>query len=833
MNLSQALNSALQLHQQRSLDQAALEYAAILEAHPKHFDALHLLGVVRSQQGHHAEALEKIKAALKLNPMSAEAWSNLGLVYGLLGRSQEALASYDRAFTIRPGDAEMLHNRGIVLRDLNRPEEALASYDEALAIEPERAQTHFNRGNVLRDLMRPNEALASYDRALAIKPDDAKALYNRANVLRGLKRLDEALASFDKALALSPGYAEALNNRGNTLRDLKRPKEALASYDKALEVRPDYAEALNNRGNALRELNRPEEALASYDKALAVKPDYAEAPNSRGCILLDLNRPEEALTSFDKALAIKPDYTEALNNRGNALRDLNRPDQALESYDEALAISPDNVEVLNNRGCILLDLNRPEEAMVNFDMALANRGDHPYAFGGIASCAIKACDWTRVESVSRELAARVRDETSIITPFVLLGYSNDASLQLSCARKYICNNKSLRQESLCGGTIGHHDKIRIAYISADFKRHPLAYLTAELFESHDRSRFEVMGISFGADDKSDFRSRLVKSFDQFVDVRMETDRDVARFLLERDIDIAVDLMGHTQNARPKILAHRPAPVQVSYLGYPGTMAADFIDYIIVDRIILPFDQQPFFTENIVHLPDCYMANDSKKMIAASVPTRQQAGLPEKGFVFCCFNNSWKITRPFFEVWMRLLHEIEGSALWLMRTNASAEANLRKAVMERGIDPARLVFADWLPLEEHLARYRLADLFLDTLPYGAHTTGSDALWAGVPLVTCFGESFAGRVGASLLTAIGLPELIAPNLTEYESLCVKMATDTSFYRSVHRELERNRLTYPLFDTKRFCRHIEAAYVKMSEIALRGERPQSFAVEKSEIE
>ncbi len=294
------------------------------------------------------------------------------------------------------------------------------------------------------------------------------------------------------------------------------------------------------------------------------------------------------------------------------------------------------------------------------------------------------------------------------------------------------------------------------------------------------------------------------------------------------MDIAIDLKGYTHDFRPGILAHRPSPIQASYLGYPGTMGLPFIDYLIADKTVAPFEHQAFYTEKIVHLPDCYQVNDSKRTIAGRTPTRQEAGLPEEGFVFCCFNGNWKITPDVFDVWMRLLHAAGGSVLWLFRDNERTEQNLRREAQARGIDPARLVFAGRLPLEDHLARHRLADLFLDTLPYNAHTTTSDALWAGLPLVTMLGEGFAGRVAASLLYAIGLPELVTHSLQEYEALASRLAADPMLLQSYSNRVKTNRLTYPLFDTGRFRRHIETAYLQMWDLWQRGERPRSFKVE-----
>jgi protein O-GlcNAc transferase len=500
-------------------------------------------------------------------------------------------------------------------------------------------------------------------------------------------------------LALSPGYVQALSGRGSALAKLHRPQEALASFDRALQLKPDDSETLVNRGHILIELRRHEQALASFDRGLQVKPNYVEALVQRGKVLANLRRHEQALVSYDRALAIKPNDAEALHSRGAALHQLKRNDEALASFEQALAVDP----------------------------------RHPHAFGGALGSATITCDWTREAKLAQELEARIVERRSLINPFMLLGRCDDPSLQLRCAKRFIETEIPVRPAPLWTGTVLRRDRIRIAYLSADFRQHATAHLMAELFELHERTRFEVLGVSFGPDDGSAMRARLVSAFDQFHDVRSRSDREVAGLLNDLQVDIAVDLKGFTTDCRPGILAHRPAPIQVNYLGYHGTMGADFIDYVIGDEIVLPFELQPFFAEQIVHLPDCYQVNDSKRTIATHTPARKNVGLRDDAFVFCCFNNNHKIAAPVFDVWMRILRKIEGSELWLLRDNPSAERNLRKEAAARGVDPARLVFAGRLNLDEHLARHRLADLFLDTLPFNAHTTASDALWAGLPLV----------------------------------------------------------------------------------------------------
>ncbi|HMH18234.1 MAG TPA: hypothetical protein VK572_08810, partial [Burkholderiales bacterium] len=426
------------------------------------------------------------------------------------------------------------------------------------------------------------------------------------------------------------------------------------------------------------------------------------------------------------------------------------------------------------------------------------------------------------------LRGHVREGRSIVDPFAFLVACQELDEQKLCAEHYLADAlpEGLPVPYRSGRV--RHDKIRVAYLSSDFHEHATAQLAAGLFELHDRSRFETIGVSFSPDDGSEMRKRVSGSFGRFSDVRAMSDAEVAHLLRELEVDIAVDLKGYTKGSRPGILAHRSAPIQVSYLGYPGTMGAGFIDYILADEFILPPQHQGFYTEKAVYLPGSYQVNDSKKRIAERAPTRAEAGLPQEGFVFCCFNISYKIQPPMFDIWMRLLCLAPGSVLWLLRDNALAEENLRKEARARGVEPHRLVFASRMKLDEHLARHRLADLFLDTLPYNAHTTASDALWAGLPVLTCAGGAFAGRVAGSLLHAVGLPELVTQSLEEYEALALTLASEPPRLGEIRRKLERNRATAPLFDTDRFRRHLESAYTTMWDIWQRGEQPRAFAVD-----
>jgi protein O-GlcNAc transferase len=741
------------------------------------------------------------------------------------GWFRQAEPLYQIVLETEPRHFDSLYSLGLIRLQQNRFDDAADLFRRAIKVEKASAEAHYYLALALTGLGRAGEAIRRYEKALALRPNFAEAHSSLGWALQTLGRIEQAIGHYEKALAIRPVYSEARNNLGNALQMLGRSAEAIAQYEKALEATPNDPVAHTNLGNVLGTLGQHEEAINCYRHALAIKSDVAETHNSLGGALGALGRHEEAIAHCEAALAIRPDYVQARINLGDGLRELGRDEDALTEYEQVLASQPDHVEALIRRGNTLAGLARFDQAATSFEKALSIVPGNQSAFRALARCALTACDWARTTKLSHEVAARVAKGTSGVHPFSFLGYSSDPALQLACAKGVI---GKVRLPQLWKGEIWRHERIRIAYVAGGFHDHPTAYLMVRLFELHDRSRFEILGISLGPDDGSDIRARLVRAFDQFHDVRSKSDRDIAVLLNDMQVDIIVDQSGYTNYGRPEVFAYRPAPIQVNYIGFPGTLGADFYDYVIADPIVLPFDQQQFYTEKIVHLPESYQVNDSKRVTEAQTPSRREVGLPDKGFVFCCFNNSYKITPPVFDIWMRLLRGIEESVLWLYRGNAAAEANLRKEAATRGVDPARLVFADRVKLGEHLARHSLADLFLDTLPVNAHTTASDALWTGLPLVTCCGESFVGRVAASLLHAVGLPELVTISLEDYEALAFRLATDASLLRGFRERLKQNRLACPLFDTDRSRYHIEAAYTTMWELWQRGEAPRGFAVE-----
>jgi predicted O-linked N-acetylglucosamine transferase (SPINDLY family) len=826
----QVLDQAKMLHQMGRVAEADAAYRAVLARDPRQFDALHLLGVLRYQQGRPQEARDLLSQAVKIEPRSLQVLSVLMAVHLALGRPEEALTACDRIVAIEPRDLNALYNRAILLSRLGRFEVALPAFDSVLARDGGNVDALFERGNVLAALSRFDAAADAYGLVLKKVPAHLGALTNRGNALAKRGRYVEALASYDQALAANGNDVNTLNNRAVALKELGRYDEAMTTSERILRLDANAIPALITRGNILMRLARYEEALASFERVLASQPRDVDALNNRGLAFTHLRRFGEALASFDRALAVDPSHAGALDNRGAAFFVAGRFAEALADFDRALALKPGDADTLDHRGHALANLGHYEDAVATWRKALAIDPCHASALSGLAFYRLMICDWSDLAAFTSELRRMLDEGRAEAEPFTMLAYALSPAEQLRHTQRFVHRRMPSVTRLPAIAKVRSQRRIKVAYLSSSFNRHPTGWQIAELFELHDREQFEVLGISYGPDDGSDIRARLVKAFDQFHDVVLRNDQEVARLLRDLDVDIAVDLKGHTEQARPAILAYRPAPIQVSYFGFTATMGVDFIDYILADRVVLPFEQQQHYSEQVVHLPDSYWVNDSKREVATEVPSRRAVGLPEDGFVFCCFNNSYKITPEVFDVWMRVLQQVEGSVLWLLQTSEAGLRNLRNEARARGIDPSRLVFAPKAELSQHVARHRLADLFLDNLPVNAHTAASDALWVGLPVLTCAGDSFIGRVAASLLTAAGLPELVTRNLEEYEALALKLARDPDLLAALRQRLADTRATFPLFDTARRCRHIERAYTTMSEMSRRGEPPRSFAVESS---
>ena len=752
---------------------------------------------------------------------------NQALLLHRQGQLKEAAALYRNVLARDPKNAEALHLLGVLELQQGNASVAVEFIGQAIGNAPPKAVFFFNLALALQALHRHEPAVAALDRSLALRPHDVQALLQRGNALRTLRRLDEALASYARALAIEPGNIDALNGRGVALIETGGFDSALTVFDRLLKIKPDHAEALNNRGNALSGLRRLDEALANYAAAFACSPDYADAIYNHGLTLADMGRFAEAIQSYDRALAMQPDHIQAWNNRGVALYAMKRFDEALASYDRVLAISPNFLAAHANRGNAFSARKCFGEALAAYDCALAIQPDYDFVAGSRLFCRLSLCQWEGLGHEIARIGEAIAEGKRVSSPAILLATPLSSGVQMACAEIFAAA-KFPTDDSLGPLAPRRRDgKIRLGYFSADFHDHATAQLMAGLFEQHDRACFEVVAFSFGPVTHDPMRQRLERAFDRFMAVESASDRDIATLSRQLGIDIAIDLKGFTEDNRMGIFALRAAPIQINYLGYAGTMGAPYIDYLVADSTVIPEDCRNDYREKIVVLPDSYQVNDAQRPISNRRFTRSEAGLPEDAFVFCCFNNSYKITPPIFDIWMRLLRKVDGSVLWLIGNSAGVEANLRKEAAARGVAPERLIFAERMAPAEHLARHRLADLMLDTLPYNAHTTASDALWAGLPVLTCPGNTFPGKVAASLLKAAGLSELIALDLISYESMALELATDRQRLLAIRANILARLRECPLFDTARFARVLEEAYTMIMDRYDSGRRPDHIVV------
>jgi protein O-GlcNAc transferase len=825
--LQTMLQQAIQDFQIGNLDGADSMLKKILQIDSKNLPALQILGLIKASQSSYKEAADYLGRAARIYPNDASIQYNLAKALSDSGDDKNALIHHKKAVTLDPNNPNAWLNYGKSASNLDCFEDALNFYKKASSLKCDYIEAALNISATLKTLKRYEDALACAEQILSTNPNVAEAWSNKGLVLKELKRYDEAIAHYEEAIKLKPNFPEAWTNKAIVLFELKRYEDVIAHYEEVIKLKPNFPEAWSNIGIALYELKRYDEAIAHYDQALIIKADFAEAWSNKGLVLMELKRYDEAIAHYEEAIKLKPNFPEAWSNIGIALYELKRYDEAIAHYDQALIIKPDYAEAWSNKGMVLYELKRYEEAITHYDQALIIKPDFDWLPGNLLFIKMKICIWSDFEKSLVNFSKKVTESLRVSSPLVFTALTDDNCLLKKSSEIYIQSKYPFNPALGPISKYPRSQKIRVGYFSADFHNHATGYLIAELFELHDKSKFELIGFSFGPVTTDEMHQRLEKPFEHFIEVSNKSDVEIARLSRNLNIDIAVDLKGYTQDARTGIFAHRAAPIQVNYLGYPGTMGTNYIDYIVADKFLISSGLQSFYSEKVIYLPNSYQVNDRKRLISDRQFTRQELGLPENGFVFCCFNNNFKILPTTFASWMRILRAVKGSVLWLLKDNIWAADNLKKEAEKQGITTDRLIFAERLPIQEHLARHRYADLFLDTFPYNAHTTTSDALWTGLPVLTLMGNSFASRVAASLLNAIGLPELITNNQEEYETLAIELAKSPEKLASIKQKLVNNRLTTPLFDTPLFTKNLESAFKKMYERYQQGLEPDHIEV------
>ena len=825
--LQMMLQQAIQAFQGGNFDRADSILKKVIQADSKNLPALHVLGLIKASQQKYQEASELLKKAARLDPNDASIRYNLAKALVDCGSNEESLPHHQKAVELMPQNPEAWLNYGKALSNLARDEEAVTIYDRALAINPHYVEAWLNKSNTQYALKLYEKALVSYDQVILLSPDNVGAQINKGATLCALGRYQEAIDYFDGLISHQLDFAEAWLNKGSALQGLNRIDEAIICFDQAIKLKPDYAEAWSNKGTALYMLKRYGEAIEHCEKAITIYPHLHEAWINKGAALQAIQHHQQAIVCYDQALTLKPDYAPAWSNKGVTLNELKLYEEAIAHYDKALTLKPDYAEGWSNKANALNLLRRHDQAAQCYFKALELSTSQSYLLGQAHHQMMLICDWRDYEKITQQIFGHLEQGEKVAEPFGFQGIAQSEELLQKCAQIY-SGDKFPALGNLASQAQYAHQKIRIGYLCGEFREQATTILMARIWELHNRSQFEMVAFDNGWNDHSGYRTRIEEAFDKVIDISRLSDLEAAKRIQEEEIDILVNLNGFFGLSRQGVFAYKPAPVQVNYLGFPGTIGAPYMDYLIADKTVIPQESYQYYVEKIAHLPNSYQANDNLRAISPRTFTKAELGLPEDSFVFACFNNSYKITPTTFNLWSRILSQVPNSVLWILVDNLIAKENLKKEAIARDIDPDRLVFADRLEPSEHLARHRLADLFLDTSPYNAHTTASDALWSGLPIITLQGTAFPGRVATSLLRAVGLEELIANTEEEYVLLAIELALHPEKLKAIKERLANNRLVMPLFNSSLFTQQIEAAYQVMYERHQAGLMPDHIEVE-----
>lgn len=682
---------------------------------------------------------------------------------------------YAQILQIQPLHFDALHLSGLIAAKTEQFVIAEELIKKALSLNPNNPAAHCNLGNLYMDQGKFQIAIECYNKALTLKPNYEEAIYSRGVANQNLNQLDASRNDYEDALKINPRHIGTLTNLGNVLQLQKKYDEAIEYYQKAIALGLPIAEPFNNRGNLYHERKQYQNAIQDFERALELRPDYPEALSNRANTLFACKFYDEALKGYNKAIELKPNYPEALHNRGNLYREVKKFELAKQDYQKVLLLKP----------------------------------DYEYVPGLIFATQMNICDWSNFDSNRVSVEAAINRFEKAIPPFLTIPISDSIEVQRKAGEIWVSEKFELEQKPSFINKPIENRKIRIAYFSGDFHDHATMHLMAEIFELHDKEKFEIFGFSFGPDRKDSYRQRAVAAFDQFYDVRDLGDKEIAKLSRDLEVDIAIDLKGYTSDSRVGIFFHRAAPIQINYLGYPGTMGAKFIDYIIADRVIIPEDLRHLYAEQVIYMPDSYQPNDRTRIISDRKYSRQELGLPESGFVYCSFNANYKINPSVLDMWVEILKAVDNSVLWLLGEVEYSIFNLKQEAIKRGIDADRLVFASSWKQPEHLARHQAADLFLDTWPCNAHTTTSDALWAGLPVLTVPGQAFHSRVAASLLSAVDMPELIMPSHEDYFKTAVMLGRSPQEIARLKQKLKDSIFDSKLFDTSSYIKNLELLY------------------------
>jgi len=851
--MSSLLEQASFFHGTGKIKEAETIYKKIINESPNSFEANHALGAINLQLKNYKEAISwteralninsehyapynnlgasylaleefdnAIKAfskAIKLKPDYSQAYNSLGIVYKRLELYDNAIASYDKAIKLKPDYAEAYNSLGIVL--IKKKEFVLSeiNFNKAIKLKPNYAEPYSNLGILNLKLKKYSEAINYCKEAIKLKPDYAEAYSNLGAVYLDLKKFEESLNNYNEAIRLRPDYAGAYNDVAIVYKNLKKYEISVEYFNKAIKLKPDYAEAYNNLGVTYKDLEKYNEAINYCNEAIKLKPNYAEAYNNLGVINLSLRKYEKSLDFFNRSIKLKPDYAEGYNNLGAVYLDLKKYEESLNSYNEAIKLKPDYAEAYYNRSVLYAETKRHDLAIPDIYKAIKLEPENSARFGHLLGCKNEICEWYDLKTIISFITKKILEENSKDFPSLPLLNHIDS---LGIIKKLLDSDNNKQRSSLLIKN-SKNKKISIGYFSGDFKEHPVGLIVSKLFNFHNKNEFEIFGFSTNPKHNPEDKTTkdILNSFDRFYDISEKSDEEIMADAKNCNLHIEIDLIGHTAYGRPSLFRKRIAPIQINFLGYPGTTGM-YNDYIIGDKYLIPEESKKFYFEKIIYMPEYFLPNNNKESIPDERFDKNSLNIPEGSFVFGCFNNCPKINPIIFNCWMRILKKVKNSVILLVEFNPYAKENLKKEALKRNIDPSRLIFSPIIDFDKRLLRYKFCDLFLDTFPYTAHSTANECLWSETPLLTLAGESFQSRVSFSLLKNLEMEELIAYNIEEYEKKALDIASNKLQLKQIKDKLVQSLKKTSVFNMSTYVKNLEKGYLEIYEKKKKGEDP-----------
>lgn len=813
-NIYTQLQIAIQHHQTGEIEQAQQLYKSILQREPKNHEVLHLLGVINAQIGNYEFAEKLIMMACQILPKNEAYQFNLGNIKKDLIKNEEAIEAYTKAIKLNTNYYQAYFARGNIYLDKKDYETAILNFKKAVQINSKYKEALTNLGNCYEKTKKFELALNQYEIILKIEKNNVGALINKGNIHIALKNYNEANKIYDALLEIDENNEDAYFNKGICYFEIKNYVESLKFINRCIELNKHHIDALNTKGQIYKNLGQYENSEIMFKQCIEINSKFISAYINLAGLYIENKKEKQALDIIDIGILQNPNSAQIYASQGAIYLKINLLKEAQDSFEKAYQMESLNIKIIVNLADNLFERKEFTKAIEYYEKALALDDSYKYLLGPYLQSKMSVCNWSRLKEIKINLIDRINNKSIFMHPLPLLAVTDSILIQKKVSINFTTDIHE--EKNILGkfNNLNKNKKLKIAYFSGDYINHPVAYLTIQLFEMHDRENFDVIGMSYGTKPRDTMTEKIEKVFDKFIDCSNNTDIEIAKLAREMGIDIAIDLSGYTQNGRPNIFSFRVAPIQISYLGFPGTMGSKYIDYIIGDKYLIPEHYADLYTEKIIYIPS-YQVSNTNREVSTKQLNKNEYGLPEDKFIYCCFNNTFKITPSIFDRWSEILKEVKDSVLWLLGDMPEIQENLKAEIEKRGVNGNRIIFAERVSNAEYIARFKLANLFLDTFPFNAGTTANDALWAGLPILTYSGEAYASRMAGSLLTALDVKELIAKSENEYVSMAIEFAKNTEKLNCLHEKIRKNKYNSKLFNTLNTTKKIEEAYIKAYEI------------------